>query len=99
MGAAQVDRVAKNFPLVLQGRRYRHTMYCMAVVTVRLEPELEKQLSQISRKLRRSRSDIVRDALRRQLALVRFEETRQQLKRLTEAAGYLTDSDVFRDVS
>lgn len=77
----------------------RITLYYMAVVTVRLEPELEKQLSQASRKQHRSRSDIIRDALRRQLALLRFEEVRQQLKPLAEAAGYLTDEDVFRDVS
>jgi predicted transcriptional regulator len=78
---------------------WRITLYYMAVVTVRLEPELEKQLSQASRKQHRSRSDIIRDALRRQLALLRFEEMRQQLKPLAEAAGYLTDDDVFRDVS
>ena len=71
----------------------------MAVVTVRLEPELEKQLSQVSRKQHRSRSDIIRDALRRQLALIRFEEVRRQLKPLAEAAGYLIDEDVFRNVS
>ena len=71
----------------------------MAVVTVRLEPELEKQLSQASRKQHRSRSDIIRDALRRQLALLRFEEVRRELKPLAEASGYLTDEDVFRDVS
>jgi len=37
--------------------------------------------------------------LRRQLALLRFQEARRQLKPLAEAAGYLTDEDVFRDVS
>jgi predicted transcriptional regulator len=77
----------------------RITLYYMAVVTVRLEPELEKQLSQVSRKQHRSRSDIIRDALRRQLALIRFEEVRRQLKPLAEAAGYLIDEDVFRNVS
>jgi hypothetical protein len=58
-------------------RAPRITLYYMAVVTVRLEPELEKQLSQVSRKQHRSRSDIIRDALRRQLALIRFEEVRR----------------------
>ena len=77
----------------------RITLYYMAVVTVRLEPELEKQLSQASRKQHRSRSDIIRDALRRQFALLRFDEVRRELKPLAEAAGYLTDEDVFRDVS
>jgi predicted transcriptional regulator len=71
----------------------------MATVTVRLERELEKQLDQVSKKLHQTRSDVIRNALRRQLALLRFEEVRQQLKPLAEAAGYLTDDDVFRDVS
>jgi predicted transcriptional regulator len=74
-------------------------MYYMATVTVRLERELEKQLDQVSKKLHQTRSDVIRNALRRQLALLRFEEVRQQLKPLAEAAGYLTDEDVFRDVS
>ena len=71
----------------------------MATVTVRLERDLEKQLDQVSKKLHQTRSDVIRNALRRQLALLRFEEVRQQLKPLAEAAGYLTDEDVFRDVS
>jgi predicted transcriptional regulator len=71
----------------------------MAAVTVRLEPALQRQLNQLSRKLGRTRSEIVRDALRRQLALLRFEQTRRQLMPFAEARGYLTDEDVFRDVS
>jgi predicted transcriptional regulator len=77
----------------------RTTLYYMATVTVRLERDLEKQLDQVSKKLHQTRSDVIRNALRRQLALLRFEEVRQQLKPLAEAAGYLTDDDVFRDVS
>jgi predicted transcriptional regulator len=68
-------------------------------VTVRLEPELERQLDRLSRELGRSRSEIVRDALRRQLAILRFEKVRGQLMPFAEARGYLTDEDVTRDVS
>lgn len=71
----------------------------MAAVTVRLERDLEKQLNRMSKKLRRTRSEIVRDALRRQFALLRFEEARRRLMPLAESAGYLTDDDIFRDVS
>lgn len=53
----------------------------------------------MSRELGRTRSDVVRDALRRQLALLRFETARRRLMPLAEARGYLTDEDVFRDVS
>jgi predicted transcriptional regulator len=68
-------------------------------VTVRLEPELERQLDRLSRELGRTRSEIVRDALRRQLAILRFEKVRRQLMPFAEARGYLTDEDVSRDVS
>jgi predicted transcriptional regulator len=71
----------------------------MATVTVRLERDLERQLDQVSKKLHRTRSDVIRDALRRQFALLRFEDARRQLKPIAEAAGYLTDEDVFRDIS
>ncbi len=41
----------------------------------------------------------MRDALRRQLAIRRFEQLREQMIPVAEARGYLTDEDVFRDVS
>jgi predicted transcriptional regulator len=68
-------------------------------VTIRLDRALARQLARISRRLGRTRSDVVRDALRRQLALLQFEELRQRVAPFAEAAGYLTDEDVFRDVS
>ena len=42
---------------------------------------------------------LLRDALRRQIALLQFDEGRRRLMPYAEAAGYLTDEDVFRDVS
>jgi hypothetical protein len=41
----------------------------------------------------------VREALRRQLSLLRFEQLRERVLPFAEAAGYLTDEDVFREVS
>jgi hypothetical protein len=41
----------------------------------------------------------VRDALRRQLQLMRFERLRRQALPFGEAAGWLTDDDVFTSVS
>ncbi|HJS48618.1 MAG TPA: ribbon-helix-helix domain-containing protein [Gemmatimonadales bacterium] len=68
-------------------------------VTIRLDARLQRELDRLCRELGRTRSDVVRDALRRQLALLRFERNRRALLPYGEAAGYLTDEDVFRDVS
>lgn len=42
---------------------------------------------------------VARDALRRQLAVLQFEEVRRQIMPFAEARGYLTDEDIFRAVS
>lgn len=68
-------------------------------LTVRLDRKLQRELLRLSRQLGLSRSEIVRDAIRRQLALLRFEQTRRTLLPLAEAQGILTDEDVFRIVS
>jgi len=70
-----------------------------SALTIRLDRELERQLKRVSARTGRTRSELVRDALRRQLALVRFEEIRRRVAPFAEARGYLTDEDVFRVVS
>lgn len=70
-----------------------------SALTVRLDPDLERQLARIARRTGRSRSEVVREAVRRQLALAQFEDLRRRIMPLAEARGYLTDEDVFRDVS
>lgn len=70
-----------------------------SALTIRLDPELAKQLDRLAARTGRSRSDIVREALRRQLAVSQFQELRKRMMPFAEAAGYLTDEDVFRDVS
>lgn len=67
--------------------------------SARLDPELEQQLDRLAERSGRSRSDIVRDALRRQLAVLQFEEARRGVLPFAEARGYLTDEDVFRAIS
>lgn len=70
-----------------------------AAITIRLDEDLERLLDELCEESGRTRSDIVRDALRRQLSLLRFEELRRKSLPFAEARGYLTDDDVFRDVS
>lgn len=70
-----------------------------SALTIRLDRDLERRLARLARRTGRSRSELVRDALRRQLALAEFRELRRRILPLAEARGYLTDEDVFRDVS
>ena len=50
-----------------------------STVTIRLDVKLQRDLDRLSRQLGRSRSDLVRDAVRRQIALHRFEQIRREL--------------------
>ncbi|MEY4352147.1 MAG: hypothetical protein RLZZ609_388 [Cyanobacteriota bacterium] len=68
-------------------------------LTIRLDEELEQDLDAACAETGRSRGEIVRDALRRQLQLLRFERLRRQALPFGEAAGWLTDEDVFSTVS
>jgi predicted transcriptional regulator len=70
-----------------------------SVLTIRLDPDLERLVARVARRTGRSRSEVVRDAVRRQLALAEFQDLRRRVMPLAEASGYLTDEDVFKDVS
>ena len=68
-------------------------------LTIRLDKETEQMLRQVCRRSGRNRSDVVRDALRRQLSVLLFERLRQQAMPFAEARGYLTDEEIFNAVS
>jgi predicted transcriptional regulator len=68
-------------------------------LTIRLDKDLERMLDRLCKRTGQSRSDIVRQAVRREVSLRRFEEIRRRALPFAEARGYLTDEDVFRDVS
>lgn len=70
-----------------------------ATMTIRLDAALQSELDRLSRQLGRSRSDLVRDAVRRQVALLRLDQLRSEIVPLAEAQGILTDEDVFKLVS
>ena len=68
-------------------------------VTIRLDQALEQMLDKFCRRSKRKRSEVVRDALRRQLSLMTFEQLRHKAMPVAEARGFLTDKDVFKTVS
>jgi predicted transcriptional regulator len=68
-------------------------------VTIRLDDELERLLADYCRRSGRQRSEVVREALRRQLALLQFDRLRRKSMPFAEARGILTEEDVFKSVS
>ncbi len=58
-----------------------------SALTIRLDPDLEKQLDRAAKRSGRSRSEIVREALRRQLAVAQFEDLRKRIMPFAEAAA------------
>ena len=71
-----------------------------STVTIRVDAKLDRELKRLSRSLRQSKSEIARDALKRQVALLRFRKTRQVvLSEIKAKAGILTDEDIFNAVS
>jgi metal-responsive CopG/Arc/MetJ family transcriptional regulator len=68
-------------------------------LTVRIDARMEEQLNELAARRGVSRSDLVRDILRRYLTIEAIDEIRREVMPYAEAAGWLTDEDVFRDVS
>lgn len=70
-----------------------------ATLSIRLDGELDRLLGKVSRQAGRSRSEVARDALRRQLRLTQFDAIRRRMMPFAEARGFLTDEDVFEKIS
>ena len=86
--------------IVLQSTSSRTTLYCVSnTITIRLDEKLAKKLAHVAERSGRTRSDVIRDALRRQLAITILDEVREKLVPLAEKQGIYTDEDVFRKLS
>jgi predicted transcriptional regulator len=68
-------------------------------ITIRLPEKLQKELESVVRAEKTSKSEIIRDAVARYLAVKRFQQLRNQVLPFAEARGLLTDEDIFKTVS
>lgn len=68
----------------------------MTTLTIRLDEKLERALERLARTTGRSKSELAREALKRQIAVARFRELRRRTLPFAEAQGLLTDEDVFK---
>jgi len=70
-----------------------------STLTIRLDKDLDRLLAKAAKQSGMNRSEIAREALRRQLRVSQFEALRKKIMPFAEARGYLTDEDVFREIS
>lgn len=73
--------------------------YVKETITVRLDKDVARLLARAVKLSRRTQSEVIRDALRRQLAIDVFDQLRRRVAPFAEAQGLLTDEDVFNLVS
>lgn len=74
-------------------------MYYMNTLTIRIPDELRSDLQAISCRRSVPVSDLVRESLRRYVAIERFRALRSRTLPFAEAQGLLTDEDVFQAIS
>lgn len=70
-----------------------------AVLTVRLNDEEAAELDRLVQWTGRTRSELVRDALRAQALRETLRQLHDELGPQARAAGWLTEDDILRDVS
>jgi metal-responsive CopG/Arc/MetJ family transcriptional regulator len=68
-------------------------------ITIRLPEKLQKELDAVVSEEHASRSEIIRVAIERYLALKRFRQLRKKTLPFAEAQGLLTDEDIFKAIS
>lgn len=71
----------------------------MSNLTIRIPSGLKKELQRVSRQEHRPASEIVRESVRRYIAVQKFRRLRKAILPFAEAQGLLTDEDIFKVVS
>jgi len=71
----------------------------MNTLTIRLPDGLRADLQKLSQEQSKPISDIVRESIRRYVAVEKFRVLRRKVLPFAEAQGILTDEDVFKAIS
>lgn len=64
-------------------------------ITIRLDDKLSEMLDHVCEGTGRSKSEIMRDALKRRLSLELLDMAREKLVPLAQRQGIFTDEDIF----
>ena len=73
--------------------------YAMDSLTIRIPDDLKADLRKISHQQNKPVSDLVRDSVRRYVALEKFRALRKTVLPFAESQGLLTDEDIFTGIS
>ncbi len=68
-------------------------------ITIRLPKNLRRELDLVARRENASKSELIRDALTRYIAVRYFQRLRKRVLPFAEMQGLLTDEDIFRIIS
>ena len=71
----------------------------MNTLTIRIPDELRTGLQKISEEQNKPVSDVVRESIRRYVAIEQFRTLRKKTLPFAEAQGFVTDNDVFNAIS
>jgi predicted transcriptional regulator len=71
----------------------------MITLTIRLSDKLRADLQKLSEEQTKPVSEIVRESIRRYIAVERFRSLRKRTLPFAEAQGCVTDEDVFNAIS
>ena len=71
----------------------------MSAITVRIPKELKSDLQSISELTHKPVSDLVRESVRRYVAVEQFRQLRKKTLPFAQAQGLLTDEDIFEESS
>lgn len=71
----------------------------MTTVSVELDDKLAHELRQLSESLQTSEVDLIKKAVDNFLRQQRMDQIRVEIKPYAEAAGFLTEEDIYREIS
>ena len=69
----------------------------MKTISIRLNDELDLELSEIAKSSGTTKSEVVREALEKHLMIEKFDELREKLIPYARKAGYYTEDDIYND--
>jgi Arc/MetJ-type ribon-helix-helix transcriptional regulator len=72
-----------------------YNVFMSKTITIRLDDKLAHKLEHVAEHTSRTKSDVIRDCLRRQLSVEILKLIRRDLVPLAEKQGIYTDEDVF----